>query len=188
MDKLIIEARVNEFMMRDQGNRHVPYLPAEIASDAVACRDAGAAIVHFHARKADGAPEHEAASYAETVALIRSSSDILVHPTLGYVTHEGGPEERHRRTSRQLTPFSVSWPIPSPAGSFLRVTPWPRGLRSFCKARIRYGFGVRVRPRFLKSNPSTGSSASIVPTATFHASIPGREASPSVWNPGFSRS
>jgi 3-keto-5-aminohexanoate cleavage enzyme len=94
MDKLIIEARVNEFMMRDQGNPHVPYLPAEIAADAAACRAAGAAIVHFHARKPDGAPEHDAASYAETVRLIRASSDILVHPTLGYVTHDGGPEER----------------------------------------------------------------------------------------------
>jgi 3-keto-5-aminohexanoate cleavage enzyme len=94
MDKLIIEARVNEFMLRDQGNVHVPYLPEEIAADAEACRAAGAAIVHFHARKPDGAPEHAAASYAETVGLIRARSDILVHPTLGYVTHEGGPEER----------------------------------------------------------------------------------------------
>ena len=94
MEKLIIEARVNEFMMREEGNAHVPYLPAEIATDAEACRAAGAAIVHFHARKPDGMPEHAASSYAETVALIRARSDILVHPTLGYVTHGGGPEER----------------------------------------------------------------------------------------------
>lgn len=94
MQKLIIEARVNEYMMRDQGNVNVPYLPAEIARDAAACRAAGAAILHFHARKADGSPDHDAASYADTVRRIRESSDILVHPTLGYVTLDASGEQR----------------------------------------------------------------------------------------------
>jgi 3-keto-5-aminohexanoate cleavage enzyme len=94
MRKLIIEARVNEFMMRDQGNAHVPYTPHEIARDAMACREAGAAILHFHARKPDGTPEHDAASYAETVRRIRESCDILVHPTLGYVTLDDSAERR----------------------------------------------------------------------------------------------
>jgi uncharacterized protein (DUF849 family) len=94
MRKLIIEARVNEYMPREQGNPNVPYTPEEIARDAVACRDAGAAILHFHARRPDGAPEHDAASYAETVRRIRDASDILVHPTLGYVTLDASPEAR----------------------------------------------------------------------------------------------
>jgi 3-keto-5-aminohexanoate cleavage enzyme len=94
LQKLIIEARVNEFMMREQGNTNVPYTPAEIARDAKACRDAGAAILHFHARKPDGSPEHDTASYAETVRLIREGSDILVHPTLGYVTLDDSAERR----------------------------------------------------------------------------------------------
>ena len=94
MRKLIIEARVNEYMFREQGNPHVPYGPDEIAADAAACREAGAAVLHFHARKADGAPEHAAESYAETVGLIRAGSDILVHPTLGYVTLDQPAEAR----------------------------------------------------------------------------------------------
>lgn len=94
MRKLIIEARVNEYMMREQGNPHVPYTPAEIARDAALCREAGASILHFHARTATGAPDHQAASYAETVRRIRAASDILVHPTLGYVTLDAGPEAR----------------------------------------------------------------------------------------------
>jgi len=86
MSKLIIEARINEYMMREQGNVNVPYTPQEIAADAVACREAGAAIVHFHARKPDGAPQHDTEVYADTIRGIRGSSDILVHPTLGYNT------------------------------------------------------------------------------------------------------
>jgi uncharacterized protein (DUF849 family) len=92
--KLIIEARVNEFMLREQGNPNVPYSPEEIARDAVACREAGASILHFHARKPDGAPDHDTASYAETVRRIRAYSDILVHPTLGYVTLDDSAERR----------------------------------------------------------------------------------------------
>lgn len=94
MRKLIIEARVNEYMYREQGNPHVPYSSAEIANDAAACREAGAAVLHFHARKHDGAPEHGAESYSETVGLIRAGSDILVHPTLGYVTLDQPAESR----------------------------------------------------------------------------------------------
>jgi uncharacterized protein (DUF849 family) len=92
--KLIIEARVNEYMQREQGNANVPYTPEEIARDAAACRDAGASILHFHARQPDGAPDHSVESYARTVGLIRESSDILVHPTLGYVTLETSAEAR----------------------------------------------------------------------------------------------
>jgi 3-keto-5-aminohexanoate cleavage enzyme len=64
---------------------NVPYTPDEISADAVACR-AARRIVHFHARKADGTPEHSSEVYAHTIRQIRSSSDILVHPTLGYNT------------------------------------------------------------------------------------------------------
>jgi len=94
VQKLIIEARVNEFMRREEGNPNVPYSPAEIAADARACREAGAAILHFHARKPDGSPEHSTESYAETVRLVRETSDILVHPTLGYATLDDTAERR----------------------------------------------------------------------------------------------
>ena len=82
MKKLIIEARINEYEMRDQ-NPNVPWTAREIAGDAKECRAAGASIVHFHARKLDGTPELSAAAYGEIIAQIKDSSDILVHPTLG---------------------------------------------------------------------------------------------------------
>ena len=50
MHKLIIEARVNEYRSRKR-NPHVPWRADEIAADAAECREAGAAIVHFHTRK-----------------------------------------------------------------------------------------------------------------------------------------
>ena len=93
MQNLIIEARINEYQSRDQ-NPNVPWLADEIAEDAARCRDEGASVVHFHARKADGSPDHSAATYAEAIRKVRAKSDILIHPTLGFVTPEAGPEKR----------------------------------------------------------------------------------------------
>ncbi len=93
MQKLIIEARVNEYMMRSE-NPHVPWTPAEIAAAAAECREEGATIVHFHARNDDGSPDHRLGTYQDTMRRIHEMSDILIHPTLGYVTLGAGPEER----------------------------------------------------------------------------------------------
>ncbi|MFQ6549408.1 3-keto-5-aminohexanoate cleavage protein [Aestuariibius sp. 2305UL40-4] len=87
MDKIIIEARVNELATR-VGNPYVPFLPDEIIRDAKACYDAGAAIFHYHGRTAEGAPDHAPEFYLETNAGIRAQSDVLIHPTLGYVAND----------------------------------------------------------------------------------------------------
>lgn len=92
MDKLIIEVRVNEYAMRDR-NPQVPWTAEEIGRDARAIEAAGASIVHFHARGADGAPAHEIADYAASIRAIRSNSSLLINPTLGQIT-KGGTLER----------------------------------------------------------------------------------------------
>jgi 3-keto-5-aminohexanoate cleavage enzyme len=101
MKKLIIEARVNEYNMR-QGNANVPWSCEEITADAVACKAAGASVVHFHARQRDGTPEHSYEAYRNTVAAIRKTSDILIHPTLGYVTLNASAEERLSHIRRMV--------------------------------------------------------------------------------------
>lgn len=83
MDKLIIDARLNEYTPR-QPNPNVPFSPAEIARDAAACRAAGASIVHYHARDPEtGAASSAVELYAETARRIRAVCDALVMPTLG---------------------------------------------------------------------------------------------------------
>ena len=64
MDKLIIDARLNEYTFREP-NPNIPYAPEEIAADAAACVEAGASIVHYHAREPEtGAPSSEVGLYA----------------------------------------------------------------------------------------------------------------------------
>lgn len=92
MKKLIIEVRVNEYAMRD-GNRHVPWTAEELGRDAAAIREAGAAVIHFHARQADGAPDYEPQAYIAAAREIRNATDLILSPTLGQI-NVGGQLER----------------------------------------------------------------------------------------------
>jgi 3-keto-5-aminohexanoate cleavage enzyme len=86
--KLIIMARINEYMPRDN-NKHVPFTPDEIAQTAAECEAAGASIVHFHARQPDGAPSYDPKVYLEIVEKIRARSNVLIDSTLGQNTIKG---------------------------------------------------------------------------------------------------
>ena len=82
-DKLIIEAAINEQSSKAD-NPNVPITAEECAVDALAAAEAGAAIVHFHARDPEtGAllsPGTE--TYAEAMRLINDERpDLLVYPT-----------------------------------------------------------------------------------------------------------
>ena len=88
MKKLILEMRLNEYKLRDE-NKNIPFTPDEIAEAAADCRRAGASIVHFHAREADGKACFAPEVYAECAAKIRERCDILIDVTLGQVNVAG---------------------------------------------------------------------------------------------------
>ena len=88
MKKLILEMRLNEYKLRDE-NKNIPFTPDEIAEAAADCRRAGASIVHFHAREADGKACFTPEVYAECAAKIRERCDILIDVTLGQVNVAG---------------------------------------------------------------------------------------------------
>ncbi len=93
MEKMFIEARVNEFIMRDC-NPHIPWSPDELAEEAARCREAGATIFHYHARMEDGSPDNSIEKNREIVKKIRQKSDILVHTTLGFTSNDMNPRDR----------------------------------------------------------------------------------------------
>ncbi|MGI6433456.1 MAG: 3-keto-5-aminohexanoate cleavage protein [Sphaerochaetaceae bacterium] len=85
--KTIIEARINEYAMRTV-NPHVPWSLGEIVEDACRVRDAGASILHFHARTKEGEPNNHWEAYAEIITAIRQKTDILLLPTLGFNSND----------------------------------------------------------------------------------------------------
>ena len=83
MDEVFIEARLNEYTSRDP-NPKVPFSPQEIADAAAACRNAGAAVAHFHARDSEtGAASTDPAVFCEIGRALRAASDMVMMPTLG---------------------------------------------------------------------------------------------------------
>jgi 3-keto-5-aminohexanoate cleavage enzyme len=64
-------------------NPALPHTPAEIAADTIACAEAGATVVHLHAREADGTPSSRPELFAQTIGLIRSASPMITMVSTG---------------------------------------------------------------------------------------------------------
>ncbi len=61
----------------------IPYTPAEIADETKRAYDAGASVVHIHARHADGSPTFSPAVFAEIKAEIEARCPILLNFSTG---------------------------------------------------------------------------------------------------------
>jgi len=70
-DKLIINAAITGMVPSKAENPHVPISPEEIAADARRCVDAGASIVHLHARDEVGRATWRADIYREVLRQVR---------------------------------------------------------------------------------------------------------------------
>lgn len=83
-DPVIIECAINGVTSK-RANPHVPVEPHEIASDALACFDAGAAIVHNHIDRM-GLDEGAAAErYLEGwLPVLAARPDALLYPTVHF--------------------------------------------------------------------------------------------------------
>jgi 3-keto-5-aminohexanoate cleavage enzyme len=68
---LIINAALTGMVPTKADNSAVPVTPAEIAADAYECVQAGASIVHLHARADDGQPTYRREVYAEIISAVR---------------------------------------------------------------------------------------------------------------------
>lgn len=78
-DPLIVNVALTGMVPTKDDNPHVPETPDEIAEDAARCREAGASIVHVHARDESGAPTWRADIYAEIIARVRKRCpDVIV--------------------------------------------------------------------------------------------------------------
>ncbi|MBQ4335300.1 MAG: 3-keto-5-aminohexanoate cleavage protein [Myxococcaceae bacterium] len=75
-----------------ESNPAVPYLPSEIAAEAIRCWEKGASIVHLHARRPDGTPTQEAALFGEAIELIRASCDVIIQVSTGGAVGMSGEE------------------------------------------------------------------------------------------------
>ena len=78
MDPLIINAAITGMIPTKKDTPHVPVHPHEIIADAKRCRDAGATIIHLHARDVDETPTYKKEIYAEIFQGVREECPELL--------------------------------------------------------------------------------------------------------------
>lgn len=83
MDKLIITAALSGAEVTREQQPALPITPDEIAQAAFECAQAGAAIVHVHARQPDGTPTQDREIYRSIIAAIRERCDVIVQVSTG---------------------------------------------------------------------------------------------------------
>jgi len=79
----------------------IPYTPVEIADEAKRAAEAGASIVHIHARNPEGGPEWRVETFAEILSEVRARTDVIVNFSTGAI---GIPPEQRIAHIRDLRP------------------------------------------------------------------------------------
>jgi 3-keto-5-aminohexanoate cleavage enzyme len=101
MDKVIVTAALTGVLATRDHCPAIPYTPKEIGDEAKRAADAGAAIVHIHARTPDGRPEWSVETFAEIFGEVRARTDVIINFSTGGV---GVPAEERVAHLRDLRP------------------------------------------------------------------------------------
>lgn len=107
MEKLIITAALTGNVPDRRMTPHVPLTSAEIAADVRRCADAGASIVHIHARDPEGRPTLDRAVFQETARQIkRLAPEVIIQLSTGA---RAGRDWEDRATPVRLLPEMASF-------------------------------------------------------------------------------
>jgi len=79
----------------------IPYTPEEYAAEAKAAFDAGAAVVHIHARKTDGTPSFEVEDYRNIYDAVTTACPVIINFSTGAV---GIPVEKKIAPIKEIQP------------------------------------------------------------------------------------
>lgn len=98
----------------------IPVLADEIVAEALACADAGAAIVHFHAYDpASGRQRDDYELYAPVIERIRARSDVICYPTLPFGSNGLTAEQRFAAVEKLLHAGLIEWAVVDPGSTHL---------------------------------------------------------------------
>jgi uncharacterized protein (DUF849 family) len=81
--KVVVSAAVTGGVHVPSMSRYLPKTPAQIIEDAVGAAQAGAAIVHVHARREDGSPTADYETFEQILSGIKARSNVVIGITTG---------------------------------------------------------------------------------------------------------
>jgi len=84
MSKVIITAALTGAIHTPSMSQYLPFTTEDIIEDGVRSHNAGAAVVHVHARNPeDGSPSSDGKIFKEILSGIKSKSNVVITPTTG---------------------------------------------------------------------------------------------------------
>ncbi len=96
-DKVVITAALTGVAANRNQCKWIPYTPQEIAEEALASYNAGASVVHIHARENDGGPSWRVEVFREIIVEVRKRCPIIINFSTGAVGTERDARIAHIR-------------------------------------------------------------------------------------------
>ncbi|MBN2124084.1 MAG: 3-keto-5-aminohexanoate cleavage protein [Deltaproteobacteria bacterium] len=94
MPKVIITAALTGAIHTPSMSEYLPFTPKDLIEEGVRCHNAGAAVVHVHARNPqDGSPSSSGEIFREILSGIKARSKVVITPTTGG-SYTMTPQER----------------------------------------------------------------------------------------------
>ena len=99
-DKVVVTCALTGVLANRKQCPGIPYTPAEIADEAKRAYDAGASVVHIHARNDDGSPTFEPAVFARIKEEIRARCPIILNFSSGTILDDVSPQKAYLSASK----------------------------------------------------------------------------------------
>jgi len=144
------------------GARRQPRIPVsvqQIVDEAVACAQAGAAVIHAHAYdEASGKPKEDADIYARIIEGIRRRADVIVYPTIptpgmGESPADASPAQRFATMETLAQRGLLEWAAVDPGSTNFALYDDLQGDRPGfvyvnSEVEVRHALGLAARYRF----------------------------------------
>jgi len=99
-DKVVITCALTGVLANRKHCPGIPYTPAEIADEAKRAYDAGAAVVHLHARNDDGSPTFAPEVFAKIKSEIRARCPIILNYSSGTILDDITEQQTYLRADK----------------------------------------------------------------------------------------
>lgn len=87
-DVCVITCALTGVLANRKQNEAIPYTPAELGEEAKRAYDAGASVVHIHARQDDGSPTFSPAVFADIKREIRARCPVILNFSTGTIIED----------------------------------------------------------------------------------------------------
>ncbi|MBX3182273.1 MAG: 3-keto-5-aminohexanoate cleavage protein [Polyangiaceae bacterium] len=99
-DVCVITAALTGVLANRKQCPAIPYTPVEIAEEARRAYEAGATVVHLHARNDDGSPTFSPETFAAIKREIQARCPVILNFSTGTITNDVGDQARYLKESR----------------------------------------------------------------------------------------